>query len=57
MINGGSPGQISGSRLTLRTAYCQGNLSAVEGSWTYEGLVICSFTQTKLATRMRTNIR
>lgn len=40
-ISGGGEGQISGSRLTFRDAFCQGSLSSVEGTWTYQGHVIC----------------
>jgi hypothetical protein len=50
-------GQISGSRLTFKTAWCQGSLAAVEGSWTYEGLVVCALNQTKLTGKMHVSIR
>jgi hypothetical protein len=50
-------GQISGSRLTFRTQSCQGTLAGKEGSWTYEGLVICVRGTTKLSSRMHISIR
>ena len=50
-------GQISGSRLTFRTQSCQGTLPAKEGSWMYDGLVICVRGATKLSSRMHISIR
>ena len=50
-------GQVSGSRLTFKTWSCQGTLAAKEGSWVYEGLVICVRGATKLSSRMRVSIR
>lgn len=57
MIAGGGEGQISGTRLTFRDAQCQGSLAAVEGSWTYEGNVVCASGRTNLAGRMHVTIR
>ena len=50
-------GQISASRLTFRTLYCQGSLAAKEGSWTYEGMVQCAGSSGRLAGRMHVSIR
>jgi hypothetical protein len=51
-------GQISGSRLSFRTNFCQGSLAVVAGSWTYEGLVVCAkLDQTKLTGKMHVSIR
>jgi hypothetical protein len=53
----GGQGQISGSRLTFRTSSCQGTLAAVQGSWSYEGLVVCVHATNKLAGKMHVNVR
>lgn len=50
-------GQISASRLTFRTLFCQGSLAAKEGSWTYEGMVQCAGSSGRLAGRMHVSIR
>ncbi len=56
-MNYAGVGQISGSRLTVKTFFCQGTLAAKEGSWTYEGLVVCANGTTKLSNRMHVSIR
>jgi hypothetical protein len=53
----GGQGQISGTRLNFRTTYCQGTLAAMQGSWSYEGLVVCVAGGTKLTGKMHVNIR
>ena len=50
-------GQVSGTRLTFRTTFCQGTLVAVEGSWVYEGQVVCLNGPTKLVGKMRASLR
>ena len=50
-------GQVSASRLTFRSGYCQANMTAIEGTWAYEGMVICLNGSYKLMTRMRTSLR
>ena len=56
-MNYAGVGQMSGSRLTFKTAYCQGTLAAKEGSWTYEGLVVCANGNIRLSNRMHVSIR
>jgi hypothetical protein len=55
--NYGGEGQISGTRLSFRTSLCQGTLVAVQGTWSYEGLIVCVSGGTKLSSRMRVAIR
>lgn len=53
----GGQGQISGTRLNFRTTFCQGTLAAMQGSWSYEGWVVCVNGGTKLTGKMHVNIR
>lgn len=50
-------GQISGSRMEFRSNHCQGNLAAVEGSWAFEGNVVCNRGGASFSERMRLVIR
>ena len=49
--------QVSGSTITFQNAFCQGRLSAVEGSWVYEGNVACVNGPSRLTEKMRTSLR
>jgi hypothetical protein len=53
----GGAAQVSGSRLTFNTTYCHGTLAALEGSWSFEGMVICAAGSNKFARKMRVTIR
>jgi len=56
-IAGGGEGEISGSRLALRDAFCQGDLASVEGTWTYQGRVVCRNGVTILVGKMTVTLR
>lgn len=54
---GGGEGQISGSRLTFRAAFCVASLASVEGTWTYQGRVVCKNGALVLDQEMAVTIR
>lgn len=56
-ISGSGEGEISGARLTFRSWGCQGNLVSVEGTWTYQGRVLCKYGSAILDRKMAVTIR
>lgn len=56
-VFGGGEGQISGSRLTFRAGFCLASLASVEGTWTYQGRVVCQNGTIVLSQEMTVTIR
>ena len=52
----GATGQVSAGQLSFSNQFCQGKLLVVPGTWSYEGIVTCSYNS-NLHERMRVHIR